>query len=91
MLKNIQARIILIFLSLGVIMILAMGCINYMGLQVILGNMPNNIQDYNIILEKYQGQITAVTVIMVLLFSFICIGVRSFYYPKDYFNNYKAY
>lgn len=72
MLRNIQIKIVLIFLVIGVIVIGALGYINYSEMQR-LGDSVNIA-----VIKQYQSQIKLTTVVGIVLFSAICVVVRSF-------------
>lgn len=79
MLRNIQIKIVLIFLVIGVIVIGALGYINYSEMKT-LGETVN-IE----IIKQYQSQIKLTTIVGIVLFSAICIVVRYFCYKDDNF------
>lgn len=76
MLKDIQIKIVLIFLIIGAIIIGTLGYINYTSLSKILEIMPSDTLEYAD-LAKYQGNIKVTTLCSILVFSLICIIVRS--------------
>lgn len=77
MLKDIQIKIVLIFLVIGAIIIGIMGYINYANLNEILKDMPSESLEYAN-LAKYQGDTKAITLCSILVFSLICIIVGVF-------------
>lgn len=89
MLKNIQIKIILIFLIVGVVIIGAMGYINYANLQKVIEITNDTAQI--ILLNDYQGNIKLVTIITMLVFIAICILARSFCNTKNNNSNNNTY
>lgn len=75
MLKDIQIKIVLIFLIIGAIIIGILGYINYVNLNQVLEIIPNETFEYANLL-KYQGNIKGMTLSAILVFSLICIIVR---------------
>ena len=91
MLKDIQIKIVLIFLIIGAIIIGALGYINYASLQPVIDS-AQNIADYDTTdLIQYQANIKVITLCAIFIFSLICILVRNFCYQKNYFTNCKTY
>ncbi len=87
MLRNIQIKIVLIFLILGIIVISAMGYINYINLQNISTEILENFQNYSSIIQKYQLQIINLTIFTDVVFIAICVLVRSICNAKSNFTN----
>jgi len=85
MLRNIQEKIILIFLVIGILIIGTIGTINYIKIQGISEQAGENIETYNLLLADYQNQIKIVTLSGVLIFAFICVGVRGSSNKKNNF------
>lgn len=75
MLKNIQIKIVLIFLIIGVLAIGIMGYINYTNLQSSL----NILEGSNIDISSYQTNLKMSTITTIIIFTLICILARSFY------------
>ncbi len=82
MLRNIQIKIILIFLIVGIIIIGAMGYINYTSLQSIITAQTENIEEYSLMIQKYQGQLKIITLITIFIFTLICVLVGVFVTQK---------
>lgn len=82
MLRNIQIKIILIFLIVGIIIIGAMGYINYTSLQSITTSQTENIEEYSLMIQKYQGQLKIITLITIFIFTLICVLVGVFVTKK---------
>ena len=87
MLKDIQIKIVLIFLLIGAIIIGAVGYVNYANLQPIIDSVKDNNTD----LVKYQENIKVLTLCAICIFSLISILVRSICNKKNYFTYYKTY
>ena len=73
MLRNIQIKIIAIFLVIGIFIIGAMGYINYASLE----RVQSNLIDYDEMLKTYQEQSKIITICTISVFSLICITVRN--------------
>lgn len=82
MLRSIQIKIVLIFLILGLIIIGAMGYINYMNVQHILQNSMTNVEESTLIMQNYQEQILIITLSTMLIYTLICILVGIFITQK---------
>ncbi len=78
MLKNIQIKIILIFLVLGIVIIAAMGYTNYMNLQTMVEKPISSIQEYTSMIQNYQEQLKIITLYTILIFTLICVLVGVF-------------
>lgn len=73
MLRNIQIKIILVFLAVGIIIIGTMGYINYANLGKAIGTYSGDVpQD----LLKYYGNIKAITWCTIFAFTLVCTLVR---------------
>lgn len=82
MLRNIQIKIILIFLIVGIIIIGAMGYINYTSLQSITAVDVVNIEEYSLMIQEYQGQLKIITLITIFIYTLICVLVGVFVTQK---------
>ena len=82
MLKNLQIKIVLIFLVLGIIIIGAMGYVNHINLQNIIGQPISDINEYRTIIKTYQEQSQLITIITIIVFTMICILVGIFVTQK---------
>ena len=82
MLKNIQIKIILIFLVLGIIVIATMGYINFATSQIIVENLQNSAENYSYIIQNYQNSLKLITLCTILIFSIICVLVGIFVTKK---------
>ena len=82
MLRSIQIKIVLIFLILGVVIISAMGYINYMNLQMMVEQPINSIQEYTSMIQNYQEQLKIITLYTVFIFTLICVLVGIFVTQK---------
>ena len=91
MLRNIQIKIVLIFLIIGIITIAAMGYINYANLQSVIEIESNNLQEFRNDLQIYQRQLKIITLFTILTFSTICVLVRSICNSKNNFTNNKTH
>ncbi len=80
MLRNIQIKIVLIFLCLGLIAILALSYINYSNMQDIIDEIPNNLNEYKFVMIDYQEHVKTATMYVITVFSCICILVRNICY-----------
>lgn len=87
MLRNIQIKIVLIFLIIGIITIATMGYINYANLQSVIEVESNNLQEFRNDLQKYHRQLKIITLFTILTFSTICVLVRSICNSKNNFTN----
>lgn len=75
MLKNIQIKIVLIFLVIGILSIGIMGYVNYSNL-----NIPQDSNvDSSLILNNYKTNLKTVVITTISIFTLICILARSFY------------
>lgn len=74
MLRNIQIRIVLVFLIVGAIVIGMLGFVNYTCLQKVMETTQNT----SIELIKYQNSMRIVTLCMIFIFAFICMFVGVF-------------
>ena len=91
MLKNIQIKIVLIFLLLGIIIIGIAGYINYEGAQKITEFSQSNLGEFSQILKVYQSRTIIVTIIEVCLFTLLCILARYIYKRKNDFTDSKTH
>ena len=82
MLRNIQIKIVLIFLILGLIIIAGMGYTNYLNLQIIAQESAGNTQDAGIMIQNYQEQLKIITFSTMALFTLVCILVGIFVTQK---------
>ena len=82
MLKSIQIKIVLIFLVLGLIIIGAMGYINYMNLQLMEREMMEVTEQSTAIVSNMQNQILVITLSTMCIFTLICILVGLFISQK---------
>ncbi len=82
MLKSIQIKIVLIFLILGIIMIGAMGYINFANLEQMSNEIARNNGEYEIIIQKYQEEIKIITIFTIAMFTFISVLVGIFVTQK---------
>lgn len=82
MLRNIQIKIILIFLIVGIIIIGAMGYINYTSLQSITAVDLVNVEEYSLMIQEYQGQLKIITLITIFIYTLICVLVGVFVTQK---------
>lgn len=87
MLKNIQIKIVLIFLILGIAIIGIMGYVNYQNVHILAEDIQNNVIEYEFIIEKYQSNFKIITLSTMFIFTLICVLVRSFCYKEDYCTN----
>lgn len=78
MLRNIQIKIVLIFLILGVAIIGVMGYANYMNLQSIITNSISSVDEYRTIIQAYQEQYKIMTMLTMLIFAFVGLLVGIF-------------
>ena len=74
MLKNLQIKIIIVFLILGIIIIGAMGYINFFNLQVITQSIQAG--NYDTIIA-YQGSLKVITLMAILVFTCVCVLIRN--------------
>ena len=74
MLKNLQIKIIIVFLILGIIIIGAMGYINFFNLQIISQSIQAG--NFGAIIE-YQGSLKIITLIAILVFTCVCVLIRN--------------
>lgn len=84
MLRNIQIKIVLIFLVIGIVIIGAMGYINYTSLQDMQANMEEDVFLYDEMIQKYQEQLKVITLCTIACFVLICIFVRNICNSKYY-------
>ena len=82
MLRSIQIKIVLIFLVLGLIIIAAMGYINYTNLQIVAGETMGTNEQSIEILQNMQQQIMIITLSTMFIFTLICILVGIFISQK---------
>ena len=82
MLRNLQIKIVLIFLVLGIIIIGVMGYVNHINLQNIIEQPINNIEQYRMIIQTYQEKAQLITMITIMIFTMICILVGIFVTQK---------
>lgn len=82
MLKSIQIKIVLIFLALGLVIIAAMGYINYMNLQVVAGETMGVNEQSTEIVQNMQKQIQVITLSTMSIYTLICILVGIFISQK---------
>lgn len=78
MLRNIQIKVVLIFLVIGIVVIGALGYINYAEMQKLTNGLDSEI------ILHYQSQIKFTTIVGIGLFSAICVVVRYFCNKSDY-------
>lgn len=84
MLRNIQIKIVLIFLIIGIVIIGAMGYINYTSLQDMQSNIEEDIFIYDDMIQKHQEQSKIITLCTIAAFILICIFVRNICNSKHY-------
>lgn len=89
MLRNIQVKIVLIFLVIGIIVIGAMGYTNYKNVQKVTEAVEIGGETSSIVLQKYQENLKLVTIGAICIFALICILARYFCYQKNYFSNFE--
>ena len=82
MLRSIQIKIVLIFLILGLVIIAAMGYINYMNLQVVAQETIGINDQSTEILINMQQQIMIITISTMSIYTLICILVGIFISQK---------
>ena len=82
MLRSIQIKIVLIFLVLGLIIIAAMGYINYMNIQMIAEESAEATLQSTNITQNMQEQTMIITISTMLIFTLICILVGIFISQK---------
>ncbi len=82
MLRNLQIKIVLIFLVLGIIIIGTMGYVNHINLQNIMRQPINDINEYRTMIKTYQEQSELITIITIIIFTMICILVGIFVTQK---------
>ena len=82
MLKSIQIKIVLIFLILGIIMISAIGYINFADLEQMSNEIAINNGEYEIVIQKYQEQIKVITIFTIAMFTLISVLVGIFVTQK---------
>lgn len=82
MLRNIQIKIVLIFLVLGIVIIGAMGYVNYINLENMTSQSINNIEGYRVVIQTYQEQSKIITIYTLAIFSMICLLVGVFVTQK---------
>ena len=82
MLKSIQIKIVLIFLILGIIMISAIGYINFADLEQMSNEIAENNGEYEIVIQKYQEQIKVITIFTIAMFTLISVLVGIFVTQK---------
>ena len=82
MLRSIQIKIVLIFLILGLIIIAAMGYINYMDLQFVAQETMGVNEQSTQIVQNMQQQIMIITLSTMFIFTLICILVGIFISQK---------
>ena len=82
MLKSIQIKIVLIFLVLGIIVIGAMGYVNYENLEQMYNEIIQNGSEYQLIVQEYQEQIKIITIFTITTFTLISILVGVFVTQK---------
>ena len=82
MLKSIQIKIVLIFLILGIIMISAIGYINFVDLEQMSNEIAINNGEYEIVIQKYQEQIKVITIFTIAMFTLISVLVGIFVTQK---------
>lgn len=87
MLKNIQIKIVLIFLIIGIVMIGAMGYVNYASLQSLSERVLTSSGDNALIIQEYQGQLKIITLLTILVFALICVLIRYFCDKTSHFTN----
>lgn len=89
MLRNIQIKIVLIFLVIGIVIIGVMGYINYTNLQKIIGVTDLNVNDSILVLLNYQNNLKLITIGSICIFTLACILVRCFCYTKNNLSNFE--
>ena len=72
MLRSIQIKIVLIFLMVGIIIIGAMGYVNYCS----LANGLNQVNENTLVIQSLQEKIKYITLITVFVFTIICVFIR---------------
>lgn len=77
MLRNIQIKIVLIFLIIGIVIISVMGYIDYTSLKEMQFNMEEDVLEYNEMIQKHQEQLKIITLCTIVSFVLICLFVRS--------------
>ena len=82
MIRSIQIKIVLIFLVLGLIIIAAMGYINYTNLQVVAEETMGINEQSTEVLRSMQHQIMMITLSTMCVFVIICILVGIFISQK---------
>lgn len=90
MLRNVQIKIVLIFLIIGIIAIVAMGYINYAILGKALEVVASSTQELGEMIQKYGTQVKIVTLLTILIFTAICIPVRNIFNTKNNITNSKV-
>ena len=82
MLRTIQIKIVLIFLILGIVIIGAMGYINYMNIQMIIEQSIQNVEEYTYMIKTYQEQLKQITIYTIIIFTMISLLVGIFVTQK---------
>ena len=82
MLRTIQIKIVLIFLILGIVIIGAMGYINYMNIQMIIEQSIQNVEEYTYMIQTYQEQLKQITIYTIIIFTMISLLVGIFVTQK---------
>ncbi len=78
MLRNIQIKIVLIFLVLGIVIIGLMGYANYVSLQTMVEESVGSVEEYTYMIQNYQEQLKSITIYTIVIFTLICILVGVF-------------
>ncbi|MCI9365563.1 MAG: cell wall metabolism sensor histidine kinase WalK [Clostridia bacterium] len=82
MLRSIQIKIVLIFLVLGIIIIGAMGYVNYANIENILQMSIENVPKYEKVIQGYQVQMINLTICTAIIFTLVCLLVGVFVTKK---------
>ena len=82
MIRSIQIKIVLIFLILGIVIIGAMGYINFINIQVIAQRSIDNIEECTVVIQAYQEQLKEITLYTMLIYALICMLVGVFVTQK---------
>ena len=82
MLRNIQIKIVLIFLVLGLVIIAAMGYINYLNLNIVMQETTGIVEQNAGIIPNMQNQILVITLSTMCIYTLICILVGIFISQK---------
>jgi len=82
MLRSIQIKIVLIFLVLGIIIIGAIGYINYASIQNLLEMHIEEAELYTILIQDYQAKIINITIFISVVFTLVCMLLGVFMTQK---------